>query len=389
MDKTTSSTVQLELDVPDIDVVPSEDKLPVDRYDIIYYVRARYCNPNGDPDMDNQPRQDPNSGHGLMSPQSLKRRIRDHIEQLVHAVRSGKLEFDKELDSKLVSLLNPDLEDRTRGYHIYVKASCNLRTREQFANALHVTAGGNLEEIPRHELLCKYFYDVRAFGSVITMGASAGKGKKSGKGKKANAEQASEEQSEGDNQGSSRDQAGMQLIGPVQMSFGWSLEPINILRIGCTGPSREDPGIEGLEKMFDPEQVLEEERKLKETNTGKIRTMGHGYVVDDAVYRFQISVSPFQAANTGFSGTDLALLLLALKRWPDWWKTSSKTGMEHIAALVFKHSSKYGNMPIWQIQEKLDETLEETGTTIDQVDPKALAEKLKGELGGNIEIFVL
>ena len=26
-----------------------------DRYDIIYYVRARYCNPNGDPDMDNMP----------------------------------------------------------------------------------------------------------------------------------------------------------------------------------------------------------------------------------------------------------------------------------------------------------------------------------------------
>jgi len=46
-------------------------------------------------------------------------------------------------------------------------------------------------------------------------------------------------------------------------------------------------------------------------------------------------------------------------------------------------------MPIWQIQEKLDETLEETGTTIDQVDPEALAEKLKGELGGNIEVFVL
>jgi len=378
----------MELDVPNIDVVPSEDKLPVDRYDIIYYVRARYCNPNGDPDMDNQPRQDPNSGHGLMSPQSLKRRIRDHIEQIVHAVRNGKLELDKELGSKLVSLLKPDLEDRTRGYHIYVKTSCNLRTREQFANALHVTAGGNLEEIPRHELLCKYFYDVRTFGSVITMGAGAGKGKKSGKGKKADAEQASE-QPEDNNEGSSRDQAGMQLIGPVQVSFGRSLEPINILRIGCTGPSREDPGIEGLEKMFNPEQILEEERKLRETNSGKIRTMGHGYVVDDAVYRFQISVSPFQAANTGFNGTDLALLLVALKRWPDWWKTSSKTGMEHVRAFVFKHGSRYGNMPIWEIQEKLDEALEETGITVDQIDPDALTEKLRDKLGKSIQVFVI
>jgi CRISPR-associated protein Csd2 len=378
----------MELDVPNIDVVPSEDKLPVDRYDIIYYVRARYCNPNGDPDMDNQPRQDPNSGHGLMSPQSLKRRIRDHIEQIVHAVRNNKMTFKEELGDKLATTLKPDLEDRSLGYHIYVKTSCNLRTREQFANALHVTAGGNLNEIPRHELLCKYFYDVRTFGSLITMGVGAGKGKKSEKGKKANAEQASE-QPEGDNEGSSRDQAGMQLIGPVQVSFGWSLEPINILRIGCTGPSREDPGIEGLEKMFNPEQILEEENKLKETNTGKIRTMGHGYVVDDAVYRFQISVSPFQAVNTGFNGTDLALLLVALKRWPDWYKTSSKTGMEHVRAFIFKHGSRYGNMPIWEIQEKLDETLKEMGIAIDQAEPKALAEKLKDKLGGSIEVFTI
>ena len=388
MDKATSSTVQMELDVPNIDVVPSEDKLPVDRYDIIYYVRARYCNPNGDPDMDNQPRQDPNSGHGLMSPQSLKRRIRDHIEQIVHAIRSRKMTFEEELGDDLAPVLKPDLEGRTRGYHIYVKTSCNLRTREQFANALYVTAGGNLEEIPRHELLCKYFYDVRTFGSVITMGAGAGKGKKSGKGKKANAEQAPE-QPEGDNEVSSRDQAGMQLIGPVQISFGWSLEPINTLRIGCTGPSREDPGIEGLEKMFNPEQVLEEERKLRETNNSKIRTMGHGYIVDDAIYRFQISVSPFQAANTGFNGTDLALLLTALKRWPDWHKTSSKTGMEHVRAFVFGHSSKYGNMPIWQIQQKLDETLEEMGTTIDQADHEALKKKLEEKLGESIQVFIV
>jgi CRISPR/Cas system type I-B associated protein Csh2 (Cas7 group RAMP superfamily) len=167
------------------------------------------------------------------------------------------------------------------------------------------------------------------------------------------------------------------------------LKPVDVIKITCTGPSRDDPGIKNLEQMLDPDQIRKEERKLAETNSSKIRTMGRGYVVNDAIYRFQISVSPFQAVNTGFSSTDLALLLVALKRWPDWHKTSSKTGMEHIAALVFKHNSRYGNMPIWEIQEKLDKALGEMGIAIDQVEPKALVEKLEEKLGSSIEVFAI
>jgi CRISPR/Cas system type I-B associated protein Csh2 (Cas7 group RAMP superfamily) len=206
--------------------------------------------------------------------------------------------------------------------------------------ALHAQAGGDIKKTPREELLRKYFYDVRTFGAVIT---------KSGK-------------------GAGEDDSGGQLIGPVQVGFGLSLKPVDIIKITCTGPSREDPKLQGgkkLEELVDPEEVVAQEAILRQSNTGEIRTMGRGYVVNDAIYRFQISVSPFQAANTGFNGTDLALLLVALKRWPDWYKTSSKTGMEHVRAFIFKHSSKYGNMPIWEIQEKLDETLKEMGTSID------------------------
>jgi CRISPR-associated protein Csd2 len=330
-----------------------------DRYDIIYYVRARYCNPNGDPDMDNQPRVDPYTNHGLMSPQSLKRRIRDQVERIVAAIQFNKLSFNGELGDNLANALSPDLSDDSRGYNIYCQTSSNLKVMEQLGVALHFKAGGDIKKTPRDKLLSRYFYDVRAFGTVIT--------KSSGE----------------------DDESGGQVVGPVQVSFGVSLKPVDILKITCTGPSREDPGIKGLDQITDPDRLREEQRKLQEKNTGKIRTMGRGYVVNDAIYRFQISVSPFQAANTGFNGTDLALLLVALKRWPDWYKTSSKTGMEHIAALVFRHSSKYGNMPIWEIQEKLDATLEEMGTTIDQADPKTLAEKLEEKLGGSIEVFIV
>ena len=63
--------------------------------------------------------------------------------------------------------------------------------------------------------------------------------------------------------------------------------------------------------------------------------------------------------------------------------------MEHVRAFVFKHGSKYGNMPIWEIQEKLDKALGEMGIAIDQVEPKALVEKLEEKLGSSIEVFVL
>jgi len=353
-----AKNAQMELINPE---TVSEAEVLQDRYDIIYYVRARYCNPNGDPDMDNQPRQDPNSGHGLMSPQSLKRRIRDQVERIVAGIQLNKLSFNEELGNNLADALSPDLGDDARGYNIYCQTSSNLKLREQYAVALHAQAGKDIKNTPRDELLRKYFYDVRAFGAVIT---------KSGK-------------------GGEEDESGGQLIGPVQVGFGLSLKPVDVIKVTCTGPSRDDPGIKDLEKMLDPDQIRKEERKLAETNSSKIRTMGRGYVVNDAIYRFQISVSPFQAANTGFNGTDLALLLLALKRWPDWWKTSSKTGMEHVRAFVFKHGSKYGNMPIWEIQEKLDKALGEMGIAIDQVEPKALVEKLEEKLGSSIEIFVL
>jgi CRISPR-associated protein Csd2 len=324
-----------------------------DRYDIIYYVRARYCNPNGDPDMDNMPRVDPYTNHGLMSPQSLKRRIRDQIERIVMGIQFNKLSFNEELGDNMAKALSPDLGDDSRGYNIYCQTSSNLKVMDQLGTALHFKAGGDIKNTPRDKLLSRYFYDVRSFGTVIT-------------------------KSIGED-----DESGGQLIGPVQVSFGLSLKPVDIIKITCTGPSRDDPGIKGLDQILDPDRLREEQSKLQEKNNSKIRTMGRGYVVNDAVYRFQISVSPFQATNTGFNGTDLALLLVALKRWPDWWKTSSKTGMEHVRAFVFKHGSRYGNMPIWEIQEKLDAVIAEKG--IQDIEDK----DLKEVTDNNIKVFII
>ena len=52
------------------------------RRDLIVYVSARNCNPNGDMDRDNRPRQDDLTGLGQISAVSSKRRIKSAVQQM-------------------------------------------------------------------------------------------------------------------------------------------------------------------------------------------------------------------------------------------------------------------------------------------------------------------
>jgi len=47
------------------------------RHDFLLLVEAFESNPNGDPDYENRPRQDPHTDQGLISPGSIKRHVRD------------------------------------------------------------------------------------------------------------------------------------------------------------------------------------------------------------------------------------------------------------------------------------------------------------------------
>ena len=52
---------------------------PSRRHDFVYVFDATNTNPNGDPDAGNLPRVDPETGRGLVTDVSLKRRIRDYV----------------------------------------------------------------------------------------------------------------------------------------------------------------------------------------------------------------------------------------------------------------------------------------------------------------------
>lgn len=149
------------------------------RIDFLFIFDCLDGNPNGDPNMDNLPRQDPETGHGLVSDVAIKRRIRDYVE--------------------------------ATGKRIYVKAGTALdETRDEAYQALGVDDGSakdtddgkkkkakglakkdtSIDSL--RDWMCEKFYDIRTFGAVM---------------------------------GLSKKNCG-QVRGPVQITFSRSVDPI-------------------------------------------------------------------------------------------------------------------------------------------------------------------
>ena len=58
------------------------------RYEFLFYIQCRNGNPNGDPDMGNAPRMDPQDLHGYVTDVAIKRRIRNYV-QAAYAGKPG------------------------------------------------------------------------------------------------------------------------------------------------------------------------------------------------------------------------------------------------------------------------------------------------------------
>ncbi|MDP3707134.1 MAG: type I CRISPR-associated protein Cas7, partial [Polaromonas sp.] len=68
------------------------------RYDFVLIFDVKDGNPNGDPDAGNMPRMDAESGHGLVTDVSLKRKIRNFVglvkDQDVREPEAGEKRFE-------------------------------------------------------------------------------------------------------------------------------------------------------------------------------------------------------------------------------------------------------------------------------------------------------
>jgi len=200
------------------------------RHDIYLLFEVTNGNPNGDPDAGNMPRIEPNTGRGIVSDVCLKRKVRNYIE-MFRPERNGN------------------------AFEIFIKSGDALEKAITKAEAAN---DNNAEQTVKW--LCREFFDIRAFGGVLSTGSGVMKGSSYG-----------------------------QVRGPVQFTFSQSFHSINPLDITitrCVATATKD-----------------EEKE---------RTMGSKFVVPYGLYGAKIYISPAFAERTGFTNHDLDVLFEAL-----------------------------------------------------------------------------
>ena len=245
------------------------------RYEFSVLFDVENGNPNGDPDAGNMPRVDQETNLGLVTDVCLKRKIRNYIETAC---------------------------EEKEGYRIYIKDNVILENRNNEAFEYYKVdpTDKNLKkndpdiEFKLKNFMCRNFYDIRAFGAVITTFT------------KGNL-----------NCG--------QVRGPVQLGFAKSVDPIMPQEITIT-------------------------RMAASTEKDPAHTMGRKFIVPYALYRADGYISANLAQKvTGFNEDDLELFWKAILNMFELDHSAARGKMSTRKLFVFKHESILGNAPAYKL----------------------------------------
>jgi CRISPR-associated protein Csd2 len=309
------------------------------RYEFVYLFDVTNGNPNGDPDAGNAPRQDFETGKGLVTDVCIKRKIRNYVELAkknlppyeIH-VREGAflsehhkrahLAIEKEV---IRTVIPEDLVEELKSFSAYPegvtfsdegerpclvlslahldeadKKAKSLKEKSKAADAtnpklLSPAAKSAIRELfvdskekKAAQWMCKNFFDVRTFGAVMSTG----------------------------------DMRCGQIRGPVQLGFAESIDPI----VGKEIPMSRTAAV-SVDKPDDK-------------GLGARKS-----IVPYGLYRVHGYVSAPLAERTGLSEADLDVLWAALKNMFDSDPAAARTGMYAQKLIVFKHASELGNSP--------------------------------------------
>jgi CRISPR-associated protein Csd2 len=192
--------------------------------------------------------------------------------------------------------------------------------------------------------MCQHFYDVRAFGAVMTTGKTEEAQDKKGKGKGA---EKKEEQSTGAKEHEEakggkklRQWNCGQVRGPVQLTFARSIVPILSLEHAITRCALTNATDTGRD-------AGEEGEKAVSGQMGRKNTVPYG------LYRVHGFVSPHLAPDTGFTEVDLQLLWLSLTSMFEHDRSATRGQMAARRLFVFKHDSALGNAPAHVLFERV------------------------------------
>lgn len=131
---------------------------PTVKHDALLLFDAIDSNPNGDPDNAGKPRIDYDTGHGLVSDASLKRKIRDSVEM---RVREGAIPAERNL---IFIRRGVSLNEQLEAAYKELEQAVPKKGKE--APAEHVAAAT--------AYMKEHYYDVRMFGAVLSTGNAPG-----------------------------------------------------------------------------------------------------------------------------------------------------------------------------------------------------------------------
>jgi CRISPR-associated protein Csd2 len=235
------------------------------RYDFVYLFDVTDGNPNGDPDAGNMPRVDPETNQGLVTDVCLKRKIRNFV-----AITHG---------------MQPP-------YDIYVRERAVLNDQHKLGyEALKLKPES--KKLPKDEKkareltswMCQNFFDIRAFGAVMTTDVNCG-----------------------------------QVRGPVQFTFARSIDPIVTSEFSITRCA-----------------VTHEKDMEKE------RTMGRKFTVPYGLYRCHGFINATLAEKTEFSTSDLDLFKQSLNEMFEHDHSAARGLMAPVRCIAFRHENRLGN----------------------------------------------
>jgi CRISPR-associated protein Csd2 len=250
------------------------------RYDFIYLFDVKDGNPNGDPDAGNLPRVDAETGNGLVTDVCLKRKVRNYVSLI---------------------------KEEKPPYEIYVKEKAILNNQHERAyKALNIDLsgdegkrkGGDKTEEAR-KWMCQNFYDIRAFGAVMTLAVNCG-----------------------------------QVRGPVQLTFARSIDQVISSEHSIT------------------RMAVATEREA-EKQGGDNRTMGRKFTIPYGLYRAYGFISAPLANQTGFSEEDLNLFWEALQNMFEHDRSAARGLMSAQRLVIFEHTSPMGNKPAQELFDRL------------------------------------
>ena len=324
------------------------------RYDFVLVFDVKDGNPNGDPDAGNLPRIDAESGQGIVTDVCIKRKVRNFVQLTKDCQRpydiyvkekavlgrshtgafqelgistgqESRKSVPADLAEALAELSLPEglsfnAGDDEQGAELVVAADADKKVISEWLKGDEKPEEKAIVKLIKDALkdakprkptaeeteqgkkkMCADFFDIRTFGAVMALKSAPNCG---------------------------------QVRGPVQMTFGRSIDPVVTLEHSITRCA-----------------VATEAEAEKQS--GDNRTMGRKNTVPYGVYVAHGFVSAHLANQTGFSEEDLELLWQALTNMFEHDRSAARGMMATQKLVIFKHNSALGNAPAHKLFERV------------------------------------